>query len=379
MKICVIGAGVFGAWCAKFLADRGHRVTLVDAYGPANGRASSADFSRVIRSGYGADRVYSQWAAAAWSDWEWLCRESREPLLTRTGALFLGEPADPYVKDTYTTLVKLGFPAQWLTPFELSTRYPQMSVNGLGDAVLEENAGVVRARAAVRALVRVLVDSARVTFHHEPIAPIDEQRPTLQVQTMRGTAVEGDAFVFACGPWLPSLFPVAVGARIRATRQEVLYFGTPPGSLSYSTSHLPVWIDFPAGLYGIPDLDGCGFKVGIDRHGEIVDPDLLERVVDQAVVNAARDTIARRFPGLRAAPLVDAHVCQYENTSSGDFLIDRHPLWPHCWIVGGGSGHGFKHGPSVGRHVADLVSGRGAVEPRFAFAAKTLAAQRAVY
>ena len=78
-------------------------------------------------------------------------------------------------------------------------------------------------------------------------------------------------------------------------------------------------------------------------------------------------------------PLVDARVCQYENTSSGDFLIDRHPQWPECWLVGGGSGHGFKHGPSVGRHVAALIGGHAALVPRFALAAKTVSAARQVY
>jgi sarcosine oxidase len=379
MNVCVIGAGVFGAWCAKFLADDGHQIELVDAYGPANGRASSADFSRVIRAGYGPDRVYSQWAAAAWSDWEWLSRAAGQTLLTRTGALFLGEPSHPYIAATYATLTGLGIAAEWLTTAQLATRYPQMSVDGLGDAIFELGAGVIRARAAIRALVGVLLDSRRVRFRQDAVEALDEQRAVPRIHSRSGEAIDADVYVFACGPWLPTLFPAAVGSRIRPTRQEVLYFGTPAGNDSYSAPRLPVWIDFPAGLYGIPDLDGCGFKVGIDRHGETVDPDVLERVIDPAMIASTRQSIARRFPGLGTAPLVDARVCQYENTSAGDFLIDRHPQWPECWIVGGGSGHGFKHGPSLGRYVAALVSGRAAVEPRFAFATKTAAPQRAVY
>jgi sarcosine oxidase len=159
----------------------------------------------------------------------------------------------------------------------------------------------------------------------------------------------------------------------------VLYFGVPAGNTQFSAAQFPVWIDFSAGVYGIPDLDGHGFKVGIDRHGPRVDPDTLDRVVDPQVVSATREWLAMRFPALCDAPLVDARVCQYENTSSGDFMIDRHPMWPQCWIVGGGSGHGFKHGPSVGRHVATLVNGDASVLPRFALATKTDAARRAVY
>ena len=185
--------------------------------------------------------------------------------------------------------------------------------------------------------------------------------------------------MFACGPWLPALFPRAVGERIRPTRQEVLHFGVPAGDLRFSVERLPVWIDFAAGLYGIPDLDAHGFKVGIDRHGAAIDPDAADRLVGDEAVQMTRAFFARRFPALLRAPLVDAHVCQYENTSTGDFIIDRHPQWAHVWVVGGGSGHGFKHGPAVGKHVAELLAGRAAVDSRFALAGKAGEAARAVY
>jgi glycine/D-amino acid oxidase-like deaminating enzyme len=172
---------------------------------------------------------------------------------------------------------------------------------------------------------------------------------------------------------------MAVGARIRPTRQEVLHFGVPAGDDRFSLARFPVWIDFSAGLYGIPDFDARGFKVGIDRHGPPIDPDTTDRLVSADLVERTRDWLAHRFPGLADAPLLDAHVCQYENTDRGDFLIDRHPTWPNVWIVGGGSGHGFKHGPAVGRYVDALVAGERTVEPRFALSAKTAAAARAVF
>jgi sarcosine oxidase len=379
MRVAVIGAGVFGAWCAKFLVDAGHLVTLVDAYGPANSRASSADHSRVIRSGYGADEIYSRWAADAWGDWEWLASASGQALLMRTGALFLGEPGNAYVLETFATLVRLGMAAELIEPQALQTRYPQIAVEGLGSAVLERDAGVIRARAAVQALVGLLVRAGAVTCLRDVVERIDEERGSWTVCTRRSGELGADGYVFACGPWLPALFPRAVGERIRATRQEVLYFGVPSGTDEFSAPGLPVWIDFAAGVYGIADLDACGFKVGIDRHGAVVDPDTLDRVVNPAIVESTRAWIGHRFPALRGAPLVDARVCQYENSSTGDFIIDRHPMWSNCWIVGGGSGHGFKHGPSVGRHVAGLVNGDAVVNPRFALAGKDTLPSRAVF
>jgi glycine/D-amino acid oxidase-like deaminating enzyme len=249
----------------------------------------------------------------------------------------------------------------------------------IGAVLYERHAGAIRARQAVQALVRLLVETRGVELRLAHVAPPDENRARQHVRLASGEEIECDAVVFACGPWLPTLFPHAVGQRIRATRQEVLYFGVPPGTDEFGLARLPVWIDFQAGLYGIPDFDGRGFKVGVDRHGPLVHPDTLERIVAPELVEETRRWLGYRFPALRSAPLLDAHVCQYENTHNGDFVIDRHPAIENVWIAGGGSGHGFKHGPAVGRYVAALIEGDAGIEPRFSLAAKYTTAARSVY
>jgi glycine/D-amino acid oxidase-like deaminating enzyme len=143
---------------------------------------------------------------------------------------------------------------------------------------------------------------------------------------------------------------------------------------------MPAWIDFRDLVYGIPDLESRGFKVAIDRHGPPFDPDTGERVVTGEGLAAVREYLARRLPALQDAPVVETRVCQYENTSNGDFLIDRHPAFSNVWLVGGGSGHGFKHGPALGAYVADRVLETGvSIEPRFTLATKSKARQRLVY
>jgi monomeric sarcosine oxidase len=377
--VAVIGAGVFGASSALELARAGHRVILADAYGPGNGRASSADHSRVIRAGYGADAIYSQWAMASLDRWQWLARESGERLFEPTGALFMGPPDHDYIRHTRESLAALHIAAEWLEPEHAAKRWPQIDLTGLGAAVFEPRAGVLRARSAVRTTVRLAAERHAVEYRTARIVSLDESRASIAADTTDGGRIEADAYVVAAGPWLPRLLPDAVGDRIRATRQEVLYFGVPPGDDRFSAGPLPVWIDFAAGLYGIPDLDGLGFKVGVDRHGPPIDPDTAERVVDATIATATGRWLASRFPALAGAPLVDSRVCQYENTCSGDFIIDRHPAWPNVWIAGGGSGHGFKHGPAVGRYIADLIDGRATADPRFSLASKTAAADRQVY
>jgi sarcosine oxidase len=377
-SVMVVGAGVFGAWSALRLARDGWQVTLVDAYGPANGRASSSDHSRVLRAGYGSAAHYTQWATESLSAWHWLAKTTGQRLVEECGVLFLGADGSPQFDDTAEVFRNLGVAHERLSAAAVAARYPQLGVIGLGDAVYEPHAGAIRARRAVMAAVALARDRG-VEYRQVFVRPPDESRTEAVVRTASGERLEADRFVFACGPWLSTVLPLAVGARIRATRQELLYFGVPPGDARFGVDQLPVWIDFAAGVYGIPDLDAQGFKIGIDRHGPPIDPDRAERVVAPSAIAVAREFLGRRFPALIGAPLVDARVCQYENTSTGDFLIDVHPTWPNVWIAGGGSGHGFKHGPAVGGHVADLVGGRAGVVDRFSLAAKTASASRAVY
>ncbi|HUP43303.1 MAG TPA: FAD-dependent oxidoreductase, partial [Thermoanaerobaculia bacterium] len=186
-----------------------------------------------------------------------------------------------------------------------------------------------------------------------------------------GSELAADAFVFACGPWLGGLFPEAVGERIRPTRQEVFFFGPPAGDRRFAEGGLPVWIDFGERIfYGIPGNEDRGFKVADDTHGEPIDPTSLERRPDPAALERARGLLRERFPALAEAPLVESRVCQYENTRDGHFLIDRHPEAGDAWLVGGGSGHGFKLGPAVGERVALQVLGR--EEPMADFALERL-------
>ena len=129
----------------------------------------------------------------------------------------------------------------------------------------------------------------------------------------------------------------------------------------------------------MPDLEGRGIKVASDDHGPRVDPDTQERLATPEKISQARAYLATRFPALKNAPLVESRVCQYENTSSGDFLIDRHPDFENVWLAGGGSGHGFKHGPALGEYVAERITKGGAIESRFSLATKKTVQSRAIY
>jgi sarcosine oxidase len=233
-----------------------------------------------------------------------------------------------------------------------------------------------------RRAVQAVVEQARkngVDYRTDAVfGPIGEGK-LKEVATRSGETISAGAFVFACGPWLPKVFPQILGDRIFPSRQEVFFFGVPPGETRFTQLAMPTWICLADEHYGMPDIENRGFKIAFDRHGERVDPDTQSRIASEEGAASARAYLARRFPVLKDAPVVETRVCQYENTSNGDFLVDKHPQFENVWLVGGGSGHGFKHGPSMGEYAAACVKKGAITEKRFSFATKEAVQKRAVY
>jgi glycine/D-amino acid oxidase-like deaminating enzyme len=381
MRAVVVGAGVFGVWAAHHLDAGGASVTVVDSYGAGNSRSSSGDETRILRRGYGPDAIYSDLAARSLPQWRALDSRSgttSEPLWHPCGVLWLAAGADAYTGATRTTLERGSYGVEVFDNAGLRLRFPQIEPDGITMALLEPDAGVLAARRAVRTLAAEL-ERRGVRALRGRVAPPAPASRLRAVRLADGSELSGDIFVFACGAWLPQLFPELLAGRIRPTRQLVVYFGVPAGDDRFRPESMPAWIDFPAGIYGTPDIEGRGVKVGVDEHGPGMDPDRDDRVADGGSVQKARDWLAKRVPALAGAPVVESRVCQYENTATGDFLIDRHPDHANVVIVGGGSGHGFKHGPAVGELAARLALAGGAPHPRFSLATKTTDARRAVY
>ncbi len=371
----VIGAGVFGAWTAHRLQRTGRSVALLDVYGAGNSRSSSGGESRILRMGYGREEIYTRWSLASLRLWIELFEQVNQPeLFQKTGVLWTPAADDASTALTLGTLEKCGVVFQFLTQAELTARFPQVRYSSERVGIFEPESGVALARRAVCAVVEDAIRNGVDYFREAALAP-----DGAEVRTKSGRVLRASTFVYASGPWLPKIFPEILEGRIRPTRQEVFFFGTEPGDRRFTPPHMPAWLDFTdeRGAYALPDIENRGFKLAFDRHGPPFDPDTSDRLADG--LEAARAFLAERFPALAGAPLVESRVCQYENTSSGDFLIDRHPDFSNVWLVGGGSGHGFKHGPMVGEHVTALIDGSASVEARFSLATKSREAKRAVY
>jgi len=335
----------------------------------------------MTRAAYGKDEIYTRMAFASLPQWKELSAASGLPIFVPHGVLFFSGKEDDYFRESFAVHRRLNIPIERLGRREMARRFPMIDFSGVEIGMFEPEFGALMARRSLLTLVQRFVRDGG-EYRHEAAHVLQQQSGRLRSLRLGSESrLEADAYVFALGPWLPKLFPDVVGARIRPTRQEVFFFATPAGDRRFLPAAMPGWADFNAGdfFYGFPDLESRGVKFAHDAHGPEVDPDTQDRRPTDAAlarVIAFRD---RRFPLLKGAPLTEARVCQYENSSNGDFLIDFHPRLSNVLLVGGGSGHGFKHGPEVGRYAAGRLLGSVQPEPRFSLASKSEVHKREVH
>jgi glycine/D-amino acid oxidase-like deaminating enzyme len=314
------------------------------------------------------------------AEWKALSSDAGLPIFHHCGVLFFFPTEEPYFRDSVAAHEELGLVTEVLTQSDMAQRFPMFDFDGVQIGILEPQFGALMARRAVQTLVERFVRAGGTYLEGAVQAPAGSGILS-EISLSSGERLAADRFVFALGPWLPKLFPDVIGRRILQTRQEIFFFAPPAGDGRFVPGIMPCWADFNHGdmFYGFPDLEGRGVKFAHDVHGPVVDPDTLDRRATDAALAEVVAFKDRRFPLLRGAPLTEARVCQYENSSNGDFLIDFHPRLGNVLLVGGGSGHGFKHGPAVGRYAAARLFNSIEPEPRFSLASKSEDHRRDIY
>jgi len=355
--IAVVGAGAFGGWTALHLLERGARVTLLDAWGPGNSRASSGGETRIMRGTYGPDQPYTELAGRALKLWTKYERRWKRQFLHRTGVLWLvSNRDDAFERGSLPLLRKAHIDFQRLSKPKMQKRWPQINFSDVHWGIFEPECGYLDARSSCQAVLDAFVAEGGVYRKLAVLPDGLEGAPLRSLALSDGSRLKTDHYVFACGPWMGTLFPKTLDGLLRATKQDVFFFGPPAGDSRFTDANLPVWGDHGERFfYGIPSSDGRGFKVADDTRGGDFDPTDGERVVSQATLKHVREYIAFRFPAMKDAPLIETRVCQYEQTPDSHFIVDRHPRMENIWLLGGGSGHGFKHGPALGEAMARLI------------------------
>lgn len=362
--VVVVGAGAFGGWTALHLQQMGARVLLVDKYGPANSRATSGGETRGVRTSYG-DRPHGlQWARwgkeaiRRWREWDRRWGEQQLPrLFFPTGDLIFRAEIGSFVENSMEAWDELGAPYELLDPDEVSRRWSVFDTEGIDAVLYEPDAGVVRARRAMESVAEVFLQGGGDLWIGRA-DPVDRAGGRLErLRLTPGEPLSAGQYVFACGPWLPKVFPEVMGARLSIPIGHTYYFGPPDDDPRWIFPHLPSW-NF-RGVTGWPalDLDHRGFRVRTGGRPE-QDPDESQRTVDPEFHDRPRELLAERFPELEGAPILETRACHYELSPTRNFIIDRHPEMENVWIVGGGSAEAFKFGPVSGEYVARRVLDR---------------------
>ncbi len=314
-----------------------------------------------MRGTYGPDQPYTELAARALKLWTKYERRWKRQFLHRTGVLWMvSSREDEYERGSIDVLRQAKIKFHELSAAEMKKRWQQVNFDDVRWGIFESECGYLDARASCQAVVDAFVATGGVYRQLAVLADGLENTPLRELKLSDGSRLKADVYVFACGPWLAKLFPETLGKVIHATKQDVFFFGPPAGDSRFCDSSLPVWGDHGKRFfYGIPGGDRRGFKVADDTRGSEFDPTNGERVITPAALKRVREYVAYRFPAMKNAPLIESRVCQYEQTADSHFVLDRHPRMENVWLLGGGSGHGFKHGPALGEVIAELVLGDG--------------------
>jgi glycine/D-amino acid oxidase-like deaminating enzyme len=346
-SLVVVGAGIFGASVARHCALAGWDVVLVERFAPGHVRAGSGDESRIIRCSHGPDVWHTRSARRAWELWQ----EVDPSLVVPAGVAWLARRDDGWAAASEAVLCAEGIACERV---DAASLFPDVRLDDLRFTLFEPDAGILRARDAVKALAAQTVAAGGELV-------LCEARPDgAAVVLDDGRRLEADRVVWACGAWLPGLFPELLALRI--THQDVFYFGV---SAAWRTPGIPGWVDYDGAAYGLGDLDGRGMKVSPDVDGPLFDPETVDRVAVPEHERLAREYLGHRFPALADAPLVGHRACQYEITADSNFVIAPHPDHDgRVWLMGGGSGHGFKHGPALGERMERWLSGAQPPEER---------------
>jgi glycine/D-amino acid oxidase-like deaminating enzyme len=355
-EIVVVGAGAFGGWTALYLREHGFSVTLIDQYGPGNSRATSGGESRQIRAGYGEREHYTRWVLQAFDRWQAREDEWGKKLFFRTGQISLARQWTKELTATRTVFDKLGVKYEIVKHDDLTRQYPQMTTAGVDFGMYVPSTGVLKAREGCVAVEQAF-EKKGGRFLTAKVELGTRAGGVLQdVSLSTRQRIAAQTFVFACGPWLPKVFPAVMKNKLITPRRVVFFYGTPPGDERFTYPNFPTWAVDSA--YGFPSIEGKGFKVVPTFERELVDPDTQEHTLTADEIRQGRAFVRKWFPALADQPLVESKVCQREDSVDEHFIVDRHPELSNVWLVGGGSGHGYKHGIMLGEYVANRVVGK---------------------
>ena len=359
--VIVVGAGAFGAVSALELAQRGHRVTLLDRTVAPHPDASSTDISKMIRMDYGSDIFYHELADYSINLWEEWNAEWPRPLYHAEGFLVLA--AAPFAPGTFEfeserVLRERGYEPERFNAAQLAQKWPAWNADLYPQGYVSPRGGWAESGAVVSRLL-ALGRTHGVRFVQgalDKIVSTGSEVSGIRYSTRDGSmkTKKADRVVVAAGAWTPILLPWLVDI-LKPVAQPIIHYGVENPSRWKSPSFPPFAADTSgSGWYGFPSLQDGRLKLGHHGNGQIVDPNSRGSVSAEHL-DFARSFLRSSLPRLADAPVVGTRVCLYCDTFDGDLWIGEDPERSGLVVAAGGSGHGFKFTPMIGKIVADTL------------------------
>jgi glycine/D-amino acid oxidase-like deaminating enzyme len=358
VNVGIVGAGIFGLAAAIELRARGHDVLVVEQGQVPNERASSTDLSKTIRRAYGDNATYVELAERAAPKWRTWHERLGRGFYFQIGQLQIARDfhAGQRMRESYEYFQRRGDSLALLSVGEARTRFPQFAYDDADMCVFDPWAGYIASGRAVLDLARLAREEGVAIREETPAREVVETGGRAEI-VLDDTTLDFDRVVVAAGVWITRLVP-SIGRQFRPTFQQMAFF-EPVDHARFAPGPLPAWgVDVETeGWYGHPLQAEGWVKVSNDLLGAVVDPD-VPRQATPDFLESAREFVARRMPELARGRLVGSRACLYENTPDRDFLIDWAPSCHQILVAGGGSGHGFKFGGSIGEVIADALEDR---------------------
>ena len=365
MNIAIIGAGIFGLSTAYELQDRGHSVSVFEKGTIPNPMASSTDVSKAIRrTSYASNNnVYVdlvEQAALKWRKWE---SKFTKKVYHQPGTLIVSQQFEPetplYESWKFLKEKDENEDILILDNAVLQTTFPQIKLNNNEIAIYDKWGGYIESGLAIKELSGLIKSQGVKIYENSQVDEIQERKGSVFLY-ISGNKIEFDLIIVASGAWTSDLLP-NIGSKLTVTLQQMILVDSNNLS-SFVHDKLPVWSmnsidskdDLISEWYGFPLLREGYIKIANDSRGEIIDPN-ANRFPNQDFVTKATTFMHERFPLLSNARIVSAKGCVYTNTPDDHFILDWAPGFSKIFVASGGSGHGFKFGPSIGKLVGDAI------------------------
>ncbi len=345
-----------GSATAAHLALRGQRVLGLDRWAPGHVFGSSHGDSRIIREMYFEHPMYVPLLQRAYESWAELGERRGAPLLRMTGGLMIGREDGYLITGVLRSANTYGLPYEFLSPSDVSRRFPAFELREDLVAVRDPRAGYLDPEACNAAHLGVARENGAELRFDEPVTAWESSESGVRVTTVMGKYTAG-RMVLAAGARTGSLLNGLV-IPLAVERQAVFWFEPEPGP-DYRSAAFPIWAyeyEPREICYGFPRLPR-GVKASVMHSGMIIsDANDVSRDVSDNEVAPLRLALDGVLPGVAAGQVVGRDVCLFTNTPDRDFVIDFHPDHPRVLVSSACSGHGFKFASVIGEIQADLVT-----------------------